>query len=741
MNNKSNIRTEVQGGIESTLLGFATSIGPILLFVGILGAQSLAPALWATLLTATVIPAIWLLLNGHAAILPGTRAASLTAYIGLVLQVGLASGESSATGAVLSPQQLLVGLAGGSLMYAAASGLILVLGLLKLGNAFKMIPSTVTAGISNGTALLLVWMALKQMTHGTWAVSLTAMCMLLLCYWLWPKVQTRVKALQHMPAVMVAFLFGLAMGFNVEPAAQAHAAPVSYDLTWIAIRMWPTLLDQPLGHLLVVGLPGAITLAVVMVLESFTANNVMETRFGLRIDANRQLVALGGANVVSAVLGGVPCTGSPIRCVASWSAGGRGAQAALVSLVLTGVLIVVFGSWLLVLPGGVVAGLFLLQAKLMTDPAFTKRMAEMVRTRRLHREGAGDLGFWITMIISLVGFLGGLVWACFMGIGLSALAVLRRVSKNLTAQWAYMNHYRSRRVRSAGESNNLARLAHRVGVLRLTGHLFFGNSTRLTQMVDELHEESVAVVIDVSQVHDVDPSGLNALIWVVRTLVDRRLTVVVTGLRRTDSPELRQSLGSMIGVEQRIDLDHGLEMCEELVLQNSTVMALSLQSVPLEKNCLLQGLDESDVTAVLLLGEHREVPKGDALFRRDMPADGVWLLVDGAVSILTGDYESSSSRLATFGPGQFVGEMGYIDGKTRSATARADTPVRAFLLDEVAVAALIERQPNAALMITRNIARELSQRVRTASALMADETTENSTEWANSSLSSFSRFT
>ena len=467
----------------------------------------------------------------------------------------------------------------------------------------------------------------------------------------------------------------------------------------------------------------------------------METRFGLRIDANRQLVALGGANVVSAVLGGVPCTGSPIRCVASWSAGGRGAQAALVSLVLTGVLIVVFGSWLLVLPGGVVAGLFLLQAKLMTDPAFTKRMAEMVRTRRLHREGAGDLGFWITMIISLVGFLGGLVWACFMGIGLSALAVLRRVSKNLTAQWAYMNHYRSRRVRSAGESNNLARLAHRVGVLRLTGHLFFGNSTRLTQMVDELHEESVAVVIDVSQVHDVDPSGLNALIWVVRTLVDRRLTVVVTGLRRTDSPELRQSLGSMIGVEQRIDLDHGLEMCEELVLQNSTVMALSLQSVPLEKNCLLQGLDESDVTAVLLLGEHREVPKGDALFRRDMPADGVWLLVDGAVSILTGDYESSSSRLATFGPGQFVGEMGYIDGKTRSATARADTPVRAFLLDEVAVAALIERQPNAALMITRNIARELSQRVRTASALMADETTENSTEWANSSLSSFSRFT
>ena len=739
MSNRSNIRMELQGGIESTLLGFATSIGPILLFVGILGPQALASAFWATLLTATVIPGIWLLLNGHAAILPGTRAASLTAYIGLVLQVGLASSAPTATGAVISPQQLLVGLAGGSLMFAAASGLILVLGLLKLGNAFKMIPSTVTAGISNGTALLLVWMALKQMYHSTWAVSLTAVCMLLLCYFLWPKVQTRVKALQHMPAILVAFFLGMAMGLTLEPAAQAHTAPVSYDLTWIAIRMWPALLDQPLGHLLMVGLPGAITLAVVMVLESFTANNVMESRFGLRIDANRQLVVLGGSNVMSAVLGGVPCTSSPVRCVASWCAGGRGVQAAIASLVLTGALIVALGSWLLVLPGGVVAGLFLLQAPLMTDPAFTKRMAEMVRTRRLHREGAGDLGFWITMVISLVGFLGGLIWACFMGIGLSALAVLRRVSNNLTAQWTYMNHYRSRRVRSAGESANLVRLAHRVGVLRLTGHLFFGNSTRLTQMVGELHEESVAVVIDVSQVHDVDPSGLNALIWVIRTLIDRRLTVVLTGLRRTDSPELRQTLGNMNGAEHRIDLDHGLEMCEELVLQNSTVMAISLQSVPLEENCLLQDLGEDDVTAVLLLGEHREVAKGDALFHRDMPADGVWLLESGAVSILAADYGASSSRLATFGPGQFVGEMGYIDGKTRSATARADTPVRALLLDKAAIAALIERQPNAALMITRNIARELSQRVRSTSALMADETTETSTEWANSSLGNFSR--
>ena len=63
-----------------------------------------------------------------------------------------------------------------------------------------------------------------------------------------------------------------------------------------------------------------------------------------------------------------------------------------------------------------------------------------------------------------------------------------------------------------------------------------------------------------------------------------------------------------------------------------------------------------------------------------------------------------------------------------------------LLLDSVAIAALVERQPGAALKITRNIARELSHRVRSSSAMLADETLDSSADWANSSLSTYSRF-
>lgn len=738
---KSTVFTELRGGIESSIQGISSAIGPVVFFMGLFGAQAVVAGFWATLVTASVVCLASLLIKGQAAIIPSSRTASLAAYAGLVLHLSLASGGSPSSGLAISMQQLRMGLAAGSLMFLAASAMVLLSGLLKFGNVFKMIPAPVTAGISNGTALLIGWLAVKQMSHHSWTASLVAVGMVA-SYFLWPWVQARVRAgagvFRFFPTILVALGVGIVLTLLLEPALETPVLDSSPGWNWMSVQLWPELRQQDLGQLLAIGLPGVVALALVMVLETFTAISVMESRFGVRSDANRELLVMGGANIVSAVLGGVPSTGSPLRSVANWTVGGRGRVAYAVCLVFTSVLILSMGSWLMALPVGIVVGLLLLQMPVMADRMFIQRLGEMVRTRRWSPSGATDLGFWITLVISLVGFFGSLIWACLMGIGLSTLAVLRRVSSSLTAQWEYLDHYRSRRMRSDAEISNLTHGYHRVGILRLTGHLFFGNSARLMQLIDELHEDAEAVVIDASGVHDVDPSGLSSLVWLIRALVKRQLTVVVTGLKRTNSAELRTALESLPGVLRCIDLDRGLEACEDHVLLNSAVQAVSLVFTALENNGLLQGLSTDEITEVLMLGDHREVPQGSALFYKDAAADGVWLLEEGAVSILSGDDEVSSARLATFGPGRFVGEMGFIDGKARSATARADTPVRALLLDKEAIATLMERQPAAAMKITRNIARELSNRVRNSSALVAGETSDASIGWANSSLSTVS---
>ena len=608
-------------------------------------------------------------------------------------------------------------------------------GLLKWGNVFKMIPTPVTVGIGNGIALMLVTLAIQTLIGKGW-VSLAIAILMLLMYLAWPWLQQRIPTFRAVPAVVAALFLGLASTWLMEPAGLMVVPGVRANpgADWVSVLTWPQLLGQDILKLAMIGLPGAVTLALVMILETFTATATMETRFGVRINAHQELVALGGANIGSALLGGVPCTGSPLRSVASWAEGGRGMTAALLCAFITTALIALLGHWLVALPASLMAGLFVIQAVMMLDPAFVKRLPGILM-RRSPTRSTLDLGFWITAVISLVAFFGNLVWACFVGVGLSCLAVLRRLSINLTAQWAYLEQYHSRRVRSEGEMRNLARRPYRVGVLRLTGHLFFGNSTRLMQLADDLNPQASAVVLDVRQVRDVDDSGVDAVLWLIKSLVERQVKVMVTGARQPRASLLMEALRNYPGVCHFNDLDRGLEACEDFVLMNASLLAGPLQAHPLAENGLLYDLTPAQVTAVLMLGDLLEVPAGNELFHKGDPADGIWLLESGVVSILVG-LGDDSTRLATFGPGQFVGEMGFIDGKTRSATAWADTPVRALLLNRQAVALLVSEHPDAALKITRNIARELSQRVRLSSALMADQTADASAVWADHALGS-----
>jgi SulP family sulfate permease len=736
------MRREMRGGIEGALQGVSTLITPALLYMGLLGPLAGAPALWGTLVCVTVVSVFRLLLGGSCSIITAPRTASTATYVALVLHLGLtASAGPVGAGAVpLSAAQLHLGLAAGSLMYLLASLLVTVSGVVGLGRVFKMIPTPVTLGISNGSALLLFTLALGRVLASGWAAAAVAAAMVLGFYageW----VHRRVDWLRAVPSIVVAIAIGMvgtcvfAGGFGPADTGLSTRILAS-GAQWTSVLLWSSLDMRQLGALLMLGIPGAITLALVMVLETFTAASVMEMRFDVRSHANRELIALGASNAVSALLGGCPSSGSPVFSIANWMAGGRGKNAAVFCYAFSAVALVALNPWFVALPAGLAAGLLILQAVLTGSASFVQSALDIVRQGRWKNPDPQDLGFWITLIISLVGIFGNLIWACFAGVGLSCLAVLRRVSANLTAHWFYLDSLRSRRVRSVAETEAIAHLAQHVGALRLTGHLFFGNSGRITQLADELHADCVCVVVDLSQVHDVDPSGSDALGWLLRALLKRRLHVVVTGLGKTRALALRSLPLGLPGLEQRVDLDRGLELCEDWLLQNCTRLPMAQLARSIESNDLLNGLSEEEITAVLLVGDMRQVSQGHALFREDEASDGVWMLQSGQVSILAGT-GPNAMRLATFGPGQFVGEMGFVDGNSRSATATADSEVDAVLLDRQAIAALVRDHPHAALRITRNIANALSHRVRNTSEVLLQTSDEPYSNWANSSLGSF----
>src|SRR5919204_3918269 len=100
---------------------------------------------------------------------------------------------------------------------------------------------------------------------------------------------------------------------------------------------------------------------------------------------------------------------------------------------------------------------------------------------------------------------------------------------------------------------------------------------------------------------------------------------------------------------------------------------------------------------------------GQILFREGDPADSVFRLLSGAVDIVR-EVDGEPILLGTVGAGEFIGEMGVVENRPRSATARAASEVEVEFLTSTEFLDQIARSPQAA----RELIQRLSQRLREA---------------------------
>jgi CRP/FNR family cyclic AMP-dependent transcriptional regulator len=101
--------------------------------------------------------------------------------------------------------------------------------------------------------------------------------------------------------------------------------------------------------------------------------------------------------------------------------------------------------------------------------------------------------------------------------------------------------------------------------------------------------------------------------------------------------------------------------------------------------------------------------KGQVLFREGDPADSVFRLLRGSVDILR-ELDGDPILLGTVGAGQFIGEMGVVENRPRSATARAASEVEVEIFTPTEFLDHIASSPPAA----RELIQRLSQRLREA---------------------------
>jgi CRP-like cAMP-binding protein len=116
-----------------------------------------------------------------------------------------------------------------------------------------------------------------------------------------------------------------------------------------------------------------------------------------------------------------------------------------------------------------------------------------------------------------------------------------------------------------------------------------------------------------------------------------------------------------------------------------------------------QGASRRELRAIAAAGDVVQASAGRVLLRADRRALETYVVIDGSVDVvLEGDV------VATLGAGEFVGEIGVIDGEPRSADVVAATDVTLLAIHASALRTLFETSH--ALRIA--LLRQLAQRVR-----------------------------
>lgn len=133
----------------------------------------------------------------------------------------------------------------------------------------------------------------------------------------------------------------------------------------------------------------------------------------------------------------------------------------------------------------------------------------------------------------------------------------------------------------------------------------------------------------------------------------------------------------------------------------------------------LKGLTPAELDVVDTITYSVALKPGQMLFKEGDPGDGMYVIVSGSVEVTKKVDEGAQWQIAQHGPGMCFGEMSLLGNQPRAASCTALEPTLLLKVPYKEFSALWKQNNIAALKVTANLARSLSQRL---GQLLADQT-------------------
>lgn len=456
-------------------------------------------------------------------------------------------------------------LAGNDLLVRAmfASGIVLVAGLLfgiaaaaRLGMLSNFIAKPVLRGFALGLALTIVvrqlphvldvssprndlprftWQLLVQWQHWNWAglgVAVAALLMLIvLARW------------RRIPAALVVLACGIALDLTGW-CAQWHVAAVGdMHLAW-PLPQWPALSRSQWLQLPAL----AFALALILYAESYGSIRTLALRHGDSTQPNRDLLALGAANLTSGLLQGLPVGAGYSASSANEGAGAQTKAAGLIACAVVALAIALLLGWLAHIPQPVLAAIVIHAVGHTLNPRSLQPYFVWHRDRLLVL-----LAF---AAVLMLGVLDGLLVA----VAGSLLLWVRSFSRPRISWLGQMPHSRDY-VDALRHPEAL--VPGGLLIARPEAPLFFGNADTVCTAVQErvlAQPQARGLVLSLEESGDLDGSSVESLCDLAQFLQRQGIVLVLARVKdhvrdlldRVQSPQLSASCYSAWSVDDAV---------------------------------------------------------------------------------------------------------------------------------------------------------------------------------------------
>lgn len=324
------------------------------------------------------------------------------------------------------------------------------------------------------------------------------------------------------PAVCVAVTALVVATQDLDTLGVRIVGAIPQGLPSLTIPSWDLALWQQIAV-------SALLISIVGFVESVSVGQTLAAKKRERITPNRELIALGSANLGAAFTGGLPVTGGFSRSVVNFDAGAQTQVAGVLTALGILVITMAFTPLLHYIPQAVLSATIIVAVLSLVD------LRVLHNTWRYSRY---DFVSAVTTII--VTLVSGIETGLLAGVVISLALFLLKTSRPHIAEVGLVpgtEHFRNVLRHTVSTSPDLV-------TLRVDESLYFANARALEDRVNDLVASRPALahlVLQCSAINDIDASALESLETINQRLTDAGLRLHLSEVKGPVMDRLQRS--------------------------------------------------------------------------------------------------------------------------------------------------------------------------------------------------------